>query len=162
MAQADAPPPRPTSLLPLAVLAVSVGYALKEIDYKALGVYARDRFVGPEVLTEPEGCIRLTGPIGAEDAVVLDGAPPIIIAGELDAGVHEFTNLNEHGTSASTSPRGALWTLDRLSDPTPRLTRLEVPLPEGVTTMHTHGLGLHGNVLFAINHAFRGGGERIE
>ena len=28
--------------------------------------------------------------------------------------------------------------------------------------MHTHGLGLHGDILFAVNHAFRGGGERIE
>ena len=29
-------------------------------------------------------------------------------------------------------------------------------------TLHTHGLGLHEDILFAVNHAFKGGGERIE
>ena len=144
------------------VLSLGVGLLSKEIDLVTLRIPFYDRFVQVDPVPEPTGCVRLKGPVGAEDAVVLPGDPPILITGELDAGTHEFTSLDQQGTSASTSPRGTLWALDRLSDATPRLTPLEVPLPDGVTTMHTHGLGLHGDILFAINHAFRRGGERIE
>ena len=111
---------------------------------------------------QPTNCTRLRGPIGAEDGVLLPGDPPVLIAGELDAAVHEFTTIAQHGTSAATAPSGALWAVDRLSSPVPRLTRLAVPLPDGVTMLHTHGLALLGDTLFAVNHAFHGGGERIE
>ena len=146
---------------------------LAEVDLVALRILHQDLIVGPRV-SEPSGCFRLTGPVGAEDAVVMFGMPPavreiaglpnddVIITGELDAGTHEFTNLADHGTAASTSPPGTLWVIDRLDEERPRLSPLKVPLPKDVTTMHTHGLGLLGDVLFAVNHAFRGGGERIE
>ena len=164
-----------TDFTPIAIAAVGCGLLLREFDVAALRIpvldylEARrfsllDQLIGAvPIPDEPKGCIRLKGPIGAEDAVVwTEGGPPMIITGELDAGVHEFTDLETHGTSASTSPRGTLWAIDRLSEPTPRLTALEVPLPADVSTLHTHGLGLHGDVLFAVNHAFQGGGERIE
>ena len=80
--------------------------------------------------------------------------------GELDALSHEFTTADVHGASASTIPPGRIWALEMTAQP--RLTPLEVPLPAGATTMHLHGLGLHGDVLFAVNHAFGSGGERIE
>ena len=157
-----------------AAVFVAVGILAVEIDLQALRVPYLN-MVDPPVFEEPVGCVRLRGPVGAEDAVLLesylpmivDGVhypelPPIIITGELDAAAHEFTNEQEHGTSAATSPRGSLWAIDRLDAPTPRLTRLTVPLPEGVT-LHTHGLGLFGDdLLFAVNHGFREGGERIE
>ena len=82
--------------------------------------------------------------------------------GELDAAVHEFTNLKDHGADASTAPSGKIWAMDRLQADKPRLTALVAPLPEGVTKMHTHGLALKAGVLYAANHAFAGGGERVE
>ena len=152
----------------LAVAAVLIGCLDGQFfDVYALWLPIHDfTFTPPSASKEPN-CVRLRGPVGSEDAVILEGdllegEEPIIIAGELDAIAHEFTNRQRHGTDASPSPRGALFAVDRLSRSIPRLTRLEVPLPEGVTDLHTHGLGLHGDVLFAINHAFRGGGERIE
>ena len=127
---------------------------LVELDLATLQIPFHHVFGPAPTLTEPQGCLRLRGPIGAEDAVVLSGSPPVIITGELDAGAHEFTNLGMHGTSASTSPSGTLWALDRLlAGPRPRLTPLVVPRPTGVT-LHTHGLGLHDDVLFAVNHGF--------
>ena len=129
-------------------------------DYDALRPPLHDLFY--QLPKEEPTCTRLRGPIGAEDAVLLtDGGLPVFIVGELDAGVHEFTNLEEHGTAASTSPSGTLWTVDRLDQPEPRLLALSVPLPDGVS-LHTHGLGMIGDVLFAVNHAFEQGGERIE
>jgi hypothetical protein len=89
------------------------------------------------------------------------GRPPIVLLGELDAAVHEFTNLEEHGTSATTAPPGQLWALDRLNEAVPRLSRLATPVPAGVD-LHLHGLALFEDVLFAVNHGFRRGGERIE
>lgn len=94
--------------------------------------------------------------------MLVTGTPPIVLTSELDASVHEFTNAAEHGTSASSSPSGTLWAVDRLSDVIPRIVPLHVPLPDGVTTLHTHGLAMLGDTLFAVNHAFSGGGERIE
>lgn len=125
------------SLLPLTVAAVGLGLLLKEFELLAFRLPVHDWILSPPDLPEPTGCQRLKGPVGAEDAVVLEGTPPVIITGELDAGAHEMTRLELHGTSASTSPRGTLWAIDRLTDPTPRLTRLDVPLPEGVSTMHS-------------------------
>ena len=154
-----------------AIVVVALAILGTEVDIVACRLLFLDfgswwaRYVITESIAEvePKGCQRLTGPVGAEDAVLLKGdGPPVIIVGELDAAVHEFTSLEEHGTSASTSPRGALWAIDRLERATPRLTRLDVPLPDDVTTMHIHGLNLLGDILFAVNHAFKGGGERIE
>lgn len=153
-----------------AVLIGVIAFVLSEIDVYALRIYYHD---GPSYMTphdvvarvaasEPTNCKRLPGPIGAEDGVLLSGTPSIILTSELDAAVHEFTNLADHGTAASTAPTGTLWAIDRLDKSLPRLTPLNVPLPEGVTRLHTHGLALYGDVLYAANHAFGGGGERIE
>ena len=156
----------------LAATAISilVAFLLAEVDLVALRILAQDArsWLAPDAVVEevkaaePKDCQRLRGPIGAEDAVLLDGNPPIIVLSELDAGVHEFTNIKEHGTCASTSPPGTLWAIDQLSTSSPRLIQIDVPLPANVSTMHTHGLAVRGDVLYAVNHAFRGGGERIE
>lgn len=123
--------------LPLTLLAVTIGLVLKELDFVALRVAWYEHFQHSPSLPEPHGCQRLRGPIGAEDAVLLQTDPPILITGELDALAHEFTNQEDHGISASSSPPGSLWAIDRLAAPTPRLTRLQVPLPDGVTTLHS-------------------------
>ena len=86
-----------------------------EVDVYALRIYFYDyearvhpqETVDKVVASEPAGCKRLRGPIGAEDAVVFDG--DIILMGELDAAVHEFTNLKDHGADASTAPSGKIW-----------------------------------------------------
>ena len=156
----------------LCIAAVLIGAALVEVDLAALRIPLLDLAQRFHTATrEPTGCTRLLGPIGAEDAVVLPGDPPILILGELDAAALEFTTTELHGASASTSPRGRLWALElhsscchigSVAECINCLTPLEAPLPDGVGTMHTHGLGLHKNILFAVNHAFGAGGERIE
>lgn len=149
----------------IATLMAPIAFVLTFVDVWALRLPIHDfmynnfsskNFVQPE-------CKRMRGPVGAEDGIVYrNGGPPIIFVSELDAVAHECTNLENHGTDASTAPRATLWTLDHLDLEVPRLTALEVPLPDGVTKMLTHGLGLHGDIIFAVNHAYKGGGERIE
>ena len=151
-----------------ALVVALAALVVHEVDVYALRIYFYDyearvhpqETVDKVVASEPAGCKRLRGPIGAEDAVVFDG--DIILMGELDAAVHEFTNLKDHGADASTAPSGKIWAMDRLQADKPRLTALVAPLPEGVTKMHTHGLALNADVLYAANHAFAGGGERVE
>ena len=100
-------------LYSLSALIVVIAILYNEVDIDAFRLPVHDLVEAHVRKPKPEpACTRLRGPIGAEDAVVLGGSPPVLILSELDAGVHEFTNLEEHGTSASTSPRGTLWAID--------------------------------------------------
>jgi len=120
---------------------------------KTLGMFS------PPPPLSDAGCIHLAGPVGAEDGVFLPEFGAVILS-ELDDLAIEFTKVDSGGGPRNT-PKGSLWLLDQVNSSSPRLMRLESPLPPGVG-FHSHGLGLHGDVLFVINHAYHEGGERVE
>ena len=110
-----------------ALIALLLGILALQVDWASLRCPLLDRFrpLPPEV-GNPSRCARLTGPVGAEDAVVLEGSPTVLLLSELDGACVELTTA-EVGGGPENAPNGAIWALE-LQDEAPRLTRLEVPL----------------------------------
>ena len=76
-----------------AALCVLVAIVVSEVDLLALRIcyYDLSSYLTPHAVIEsitqhePSGCIRLEGPVGAEDGVLLADGPPVILLSELDA-----------------------------------------------------------------------------
>jgi len=103
-------------------------------------------------------CRALRGPLGAEDAVKWKD---VVLLSNIDSlPLWSWPGPDLAFSNPKAASPGAIWVLRGAK--APALEKAEmVGFPEGVP-FHPHGLGLLGDVLYAVNHAYENGGERID
>ena len=140
-----------SSLISYGIFIVLISYVIfLIIDFTGINYNPR--------LFNEDLCSYHTGIIGAEDIVNYNGIPLI----SSDDRPKLMMQSDKYGVLKT--PSGSIYTIIPSNDNNQNIIFQSIDLidfPKDIL-FHPHGLSLHGNKLFVLNHAWEKGGERVE